>query len=392
MLDSIHVGVTGLLGYQQGLRVIANNTANLNTPGYKSSTLQFTDLFYARSPGGGHGALDLGHGLGTAGTHLNFRQGDLRSTGNDFDLAIDGQGMFILKDGSGETRYTRAGQFDFDAAGTLIDRGTGSTVQGMNAQGRLADIALAGMRMASGKATGSASFTGNLSSTQTEHTLGGLKIFDAKGQEHALTLKFTSNAPGTPGSWKVDLLDGAVVVGTSEILFADGRATPATSELVFSYAPPGSPAQELAFHFGADATSFASGSLSTVAMTSQDGYAPGSLSKVAFDGTGTLIASYTNGQTVKGPRLALARFSSPDAVRNVGGTLFAAAEGTDWRLGLAGEAGFGAVKAGVLEGSNVDLSREFSDLVVMQRGYQASSQVISTANDMLQELFGMKRK
>ena len=80
MLDSIHVGVTGLMGYQQGLRVIANNTANLNTPGYKSSTLQFTDLFYARSPAGGQGTLDLGHGLGTTGTHLNFRPGDLRPT------------------------------------------------------------------------------------------------------------------------------------------------------------------------------------------------------------------------------------------------------------------------------------------------------------------------
>ena len=392
MLDSIHVGVTGLLGYQQGLRVIANNTANLNTPGYKSSTLQFTDLFYARSPAGGQGTLDLGHGLGTTGTHLNFRPGDLRSTGNDFDLALDGQGMFVLKNEGGQVRYTRAGQFDFDAGGTLVHRGDGSKVQGASAQGQMADITVAGMRVTPGKATANAQFTGNLSSTQPEHSVGGLKVFDTAGEERSLTLKFTSNAPATPGSWKVELLDGAAVVGTSEIVFVDGRATAATNKLVFSYVPAGRLAQELTLHFGADATSFASGTLSTLAMASQDGYAPGSLSKVTFDESGTLVASYTNGQTVKGPRLALARFPSSDAVRNLGSNLFAAAEGAEWDIGFAGDGGFGAVKAGMLEGSNVDLSREFSDLVVMQRGYQASSQVISTANDMLQELFGMKRK
>jgi flagellar hook protein FlgE len=211
------------------------------------------------------------------------------------------------------------------------------------------------------------------------------------GQEHILTLRFTSNAQA-PGSWQVELLDGTTVVGSSQILFVDGRATAATSTLAFSYAPPGRPVQALALHFGADATSFASGTLSTLAMTSQDGYAPGNLSGIAFDETGTLVASYTNGQTVKGPRLALARFPSSEAVRSLGGNLFAAAGGAEWQVGPAGEGGFGGVKAGMLEGSNVDLSREFSDLVVMQRGYQASSQVISTANDMLQELFGMKRK
>ncbi|RYF15894.1 MAG: flagellar hook-basal body complex protein [Comamonadaceae bacterium] len=391
MLDSIHVGVTGLLGYQQGLRVIANNTANLNTPGYKSSTLQFADLFYARSPAGGRATLDLGHGLETTGTHVNFRQGDLRPTGNDFDLAIDGQGMFVLRDGSGEARYTRAGQFDFDSTGMLVHRADGSKVQGWNAQGKLADVSVAGMRVAPGKATASLQFTGNLSSTLPEHTVTGVKVFDAMGQEHVLALQFTSNAQA-PGGWQVELLDGTTVVGTSQILFVDGRATAATSKLTFSYAPPGRPVQDLALHFGVDATSFASGTLSTLAMTSQDGYAPGNLTGITFDETGALVASYTNGQTVKGSRLALARFPSSDAVRNLGGNLFAAAGGAEWQVGSAGEGGFGGVKAGMLEGSNVDLSREFSDLVVMQRGYQASSQVVSTANDMLQELFGMKRK
>lgn len=392
MLDSIQVGVTGLAGYQQGLRVIANNTANLNTPGYKSSTLQFADLFYSASSGGGRGDVQLGHGLDTTGTQLNFRPGDLRQTGNDFDLALDGEGLFVLRDGQGQMRYTRAGLFEFDAGGVFVNRADGSKVLGRDASGKLVEVSIAGLRTSPGKATSAGQFSGNLSSTLPEHTVPALKVFDALGGEHLLSLKFTNTGSTTAGSWKVELLDGATVVGSSEIVFVDGRVSAATSKLDFTYTPSGQAPQQLSFTFGADVTSFASGNLSTLAMTAQDGYAAGNLAKVAFDAAGTLVATYSNGQTVKGPRLALGRFSSLDAVRDLGGNQFAEAGGIAWQIGSAGDPGFGTVKAGMLEGSNVDLSREFSDLVVMQRGYQASSQVISTANDMLQELFGMKRK
>ncbi|HEX7888051.1 MAG TPA: flagellar hook-basal body complex protein [Ramlibacter sp.] len=392
MLDSIQIGVTGLAGYQQGLRVIANNTANLNTPGYKSSTLQFADLFYSASPGGGRSDIQLGHGLDTTGTQLNFRPGDLRQTGNDFDLALDGEGLFALRDAQGQMRYTRAGLFEFNGDGIFVNRADGSKVLARDASDKLVEVSIAGLRTSAGKATSSGQFNGNLSSTLPEHTVSGLKVFDAVGGEHALSLKFTNTASETPGSWKVELLEGTTSLGSAELVFVDGRPSAATNKLVFTYTPSGQAAQQLAFTFGADVTSFAAGNLSTLALATQDGYAPGNLAKVVFDAAGTLVATYSNGQTVKGPRLALGRFSSPDAVKELGGNLFAEAGGMAWQIGSAGEGGFGSVKAGMLEGSNVDLSREFSDLVVMQRGYQASSQVISTANDMLQELFGMKRK
>lgn len=391
MLDSIHVGVTGLLGYQQGLRTIANNTANLNTPGYKSSTLQFTDLFYSSSASGGR-SMQLGYGLDTAGTRLDFSQGDLRQTGNDFDLAVDGEGLFVLKDANGEARYTRAGQFGFDGDGVLVSRIDGSKVMGLDGAGRSVEIALDGMRVAPGKATSVARLTGNLSSTSAEQSVSALKVFDALGREHALSVKFTNTHATSAGSWKVEVFDGTTLVGTSELVFVDGQPTPATSKLAFSYTPAGGTAQPFTLDLSADVTSFASGNLSTLAMTSQDGFAPGSLSKVTFDAAGTLVATYSNGQTVKGSRLALGRFESLDAVEALGGGAFKQAGGIPWRVGSAGERGFGTLRAGMLEISNVDLSREFSSLVVMQRGYQASSQVISTANDMLQELFGMKNK
>lgn len=391
MLDSIHVGVTGLLGYQQGLRTIANNTANLNTPGYKSATLQFADLFYSSSATGGRD-MRLGHGLDTAGTRLDFGQGDLRQTGNEFDLAVDGEGLFVLKDAQGATRYTRAGQFGFDAAGILVNKTDGSKVMGLDASSFPVEMSLDGLRFSAGKATAEVRLAGNLSSTGTQQTVGGVKVFDAAGGEHTLSLKFTNTGATTAGSWKVELFDDTTLVGTSEIVFEHGTPTAATRRLQFTYTPTGGAAQPLSFEFGADVTSFASGSLSTLAVTAQDGHAAGNLTRVSFDATGTLVAAYSNGQTAKGPRLALGRFESLDAVEALGGNAFGEANGITWKLGAAGEGGFGAVRAGMLEISNVDLSREFSNLVVMQRGYQASSQVISTANDMLQELFGMKHK
>lgn len=390
MLDSIHIGVTGLAGFQQGLRVIANNTANMNTPGYKSSTLQFADLFYSNRQAG-DSQVQLGNGLDTQGTRLDFRQGDFRQTGNDFDLAVDGEGLFVLHDAQGQVRYTRAGQFEFNADGVLVTAGNGSKVMGLDAAGALGEISVAGLRTNGGKATGVARFTGNLSSTATEQTVGSVKVFDAVGAEHALSVKFTSTE-ATAGSWKVELFDGTSSVGSSELVFADGRPTAATSKLSFTYTPAGQPAQTLLLDLTSDVTSFASGNLTTLAMTTQDGYAPGNLSKVSFDASGALVATYSNGQTAKGSRVALGRFSTLDAVQEVGGNAFAEANGIAWQIGAAGQGAFGSVRGGTLEISNVDLSREFSDLVIMQRGYQASSQIVSTANDMLQELFGMKHK
>lgn len=392
MLDSIHIGMSGLLGYSKGLRVIANNTANLNTPGYKAATLQFTDLFYANTQLAGGGREQLGHGLGTAGTTLDFRPGDLRQTGNEFDLGVEGEGLFMLRDDQGGTRYTRAGQFGFDEQGIFVRRSDGRQVVGSDAAGHQVLISLAGMRSSSGTATSSARFTGNLSSTTTEQSVGSVKVHDALGQEHTLSVKFTSTDGEGAGSWKVELFEGTTSMGTSQIVFVDGKPRADTAKLVFTFAPAGRASQQLTLDFSSDVTSFASGNLSTLAMSSQDGHPPGSLSKVSFDEQGTLVATYTNGQTAKGARLLLARFPTLDAVEDMGGNEYAAANGMAWETGRPGEGAFGALRAGVLEVSNVDLSREFSDLVVMQRGYQASSQVISTANDMLQELFKLGGK
>jgi flagellar hook protein FlgE len=389
MLDSINIGMTGLNGYAQGLRVIANNTANLNTPGFKASTQQFADMF---SRGGSAGVLSGsgGSGLTMNGTSLNFQQGEMRQTGNALDLAVNGDGMFTLKDAQGKLHYTRAGQFSFNQAGDLVNRTDGAQVMGMDAAKSLSSISLNALRTQVGKPTTSVQLSGNLSSTATDQTINGVTLFDAAGVQHSLTLNLKPSGAANPNSWDVTLLDGSTNVGSAKLVFSG--STPSPAIVAMSYTPVGQPALKFNLDFSNNVSSFAAGNASTLEVVNQDGFAAGDLSKASFDANGTLILSYTNGQTVKGLRLALGRFDSPEAVTQIGGNEFDAIDPHAWHSGVAGAGGFGAISSGTLETSNVDLSQAFSELVILQRGYQASSQIISTANDMLQELFAMKSK
>lgn len=395
MLDSIYVGMTGLMGYSQGLRVIANNTANMNTPGFKSSTLQFGDLLYADGrPDGGVGGSVRGHGFGLAtyGTALNFNSGELRQTGNALDLGVDGLGLFMLQADDGSLLYSRAGQFEFNDQGVLVTRTGGLKVFGVDGQGTVGIVTLDGWRASPAQPTGKISLTGNLSSTATEQTVGNVKVYDVTGAEHTLSLKFTNRSAVTPGSWDVSVLDGTTVVGTGKLLFKDGKPDPASAQIGFNYTPAGQSPLAVTLDFTKDVTSFASGNLSTLAATSQDGFAAGALANVSFDEDGFVVLTYSNGQTTKGDRLLLGRFESSDAIEAVGDNLFKSTNDALWHAGVANNDAFGRIRPAAIEISNVNLSQEFSDLVIMQRGYQASSQVISTANDMIQELYSMKSK
>lgn len=393
MLGTINIGMSGLMGYSAGLRVIANNTTNLNTPGFKGSSLQFADLVATRGGSSGTGLMQVGYGLNTAGTALDFRQGELRQTGNSLDLAVDGQGLFTLRDEQGRLHYTRAGQFEFNGNGVLVNRSDGSRVLGQDSTGNSAEISVAGARVKEARATTTLTFNGNVSSTATDATIGSVRVIDALGGEHMLTVRLTNTNATLAGSWTVELMQGTTAIGSGQIVFSGGRPVAASSRVSLTYSPGGGlSAQPLTLDFSSDVTSFAAGSVSSLALASQDGYAAGSLTDVSFDTRGAMVMRYSNGQTAQGPRLLLGRFESLDAVTPVGNNEFDANDTLAWHVGLAGDGAFGQVRSGMLEMSNVDLSQEFSDLVIMQRGYQASSQVISTANDMLQELFSMKSK
>ncbi|MFZ6876359.1 flagellar hook protein FlgE [Undibacterium sp. Di27W] len=393
MLDSIYIGMSGLQGYSRGLKVIANNTANINTPGYKSSSIQFGDMFYANGDQSGtsKGTMgSTGHGLVTGGTTLNFKQGELRQTGNTLDLAVDGQGLFTLKDANGKLHYTRAGQFEFNSSGVLVNRLDGSRVMGRDASGALTEITVNGTRASTSKATTTVTFKGNVDTGSTTVSVGSVKVIDSVGGEHNLTTKLTRTSTD---NWSVDVSENGVSVGTGKIIFQAGKIDPANSKVAINYTPAGLTSIPLTLDFSSDVTSFAqTPNLTTIGFGTQDGFAAGNLTGASFDATGVLVMTYSNGQTSKGSRLALSRFDTVDSVQAVGGNEFDAIDPTAWHSGSAGENGFGNVKSGMVEISNVDLSQEFSDLVIMQRGYQASSQIITTANEMLQELFAMKGK
>lgn len=393
MLDSIYIGMTGLDSFSKGIKLIGDNTANMNTPGYKGSTLQFGNLVggYA-DPGAAQGDQN-GSGVSTFGTYLNLKAGELRQTSNAMDMAVDGNGLFVLKTKDGALRYTRAGQFDFDQEGHLINRNDQARVQAFDADGQLLDMALGNLRLNPPAASKRVSFKGNLSSSATDQTLSNVNVLDAQGGSHSLTVKLTSKSPDKIGYWNVSVLDGTTQIGTGELGFKDGSPIPASAKFDVSYTPSGqAQAQTLTLDFSTEVTSFASGNLSTLAFSSQDGYQAGTLSNATVDATGTLALTYSNGQTAKGNQLALMRFESPTSVKQTGDNYFEDAGVGGLTLGRAKEGAFGGVRAGYIEMSNVDLSREFSDLIIMQRGYQASSQIVSTANEMIQQLFAMRGK
>ena len=153
MIESIYVGMTGLSSFSRGLRVIANNTANLNTPGFKGSSLRFADAFYSGGSYSGRQFGQLGYGVSTTGTTLSFKPGELRQTGNSLDLAINGEGLFTLRGEDGKITYTRAGQFQFNSDGILVSQGTGEKVLGVGPNGGLTEITINDLRTDAGKKT-----------------------------------------------------------------------------------------------------------------------------------------------------------------------------------------------------------------------------------------------
>lgn len=393
MLESINIGMSGLLGYSKGLRVIANNTANLNTPGFKTSSIQFAHMFASGNAAGGSGGLmQVGYGLNTTGTALNFKQGELRQTGNGLDLAVDGQGLFTLKDEDGLLHYTRAGQFQFDPSGVLVNRSDGRKVMGRGTDGSASEISIAQARTRQGSATTTVKFSGNLSSDQASVTVSAVKVIDSAGGEHDLSVRLTNTDAALTGSWSVDLMQGATVIGTGQIIFTGSQPQLANAKVTATYSPAGVPPLNLTLDFTTNVTSVPAGQVSTLVFASQDGVPAGQLMDATFDATGTLVMRYSNGQTGKGAQLLLGRFDSLDTVAPAGSNQFDATDALAWHMGVAGEGAFGAVKSGAVEISNVDLANEFADLVIMQRGYQASSQIITTANEMLQQLFALRGK
>jgi flagellar hook protein FlgE len=385
MIDSILTAMSGLQGHQRGLNAISSNIANMNTPGFKGSQVDFTDVF---SGGGGQSGAEgaPGHGVDSTRVSLDLRSGEIKQTGRELDLALAGDGFFVVRDEAGTLRYTRNGAFEFDDKGVLVGRGNAMKVLGHDASGKLVEIGLDGRRTNPPAATSEVLLSGNLSSTDTDHAIEELVVFDKLGGKHTLKLTFTNNGAVTPGSWVVAVFEGTKQLGTGELAFENGKPKGTGTKLTLAVSN-GDPI-EINFALDPDATGFSSGTTSTLAMKKQDGRASGDITGITFTDGGVMKIAYSNGQTIDGVTLALAEVADSAGLVADGAGLYLYEGVAEPTLRKAGDDL--RVTAKSLEQSNVDLTSEFSALILMQRGYQASSQVVSTANEMLQQLFEMK--
>lgn len=384
MFQSFFNSLSGLFSFARSLDTISNNVSNMNTPGFRGS-----DSFFRSIGGNGEYA---GYGTQLAGNALRMQPGEIRQTGNPSDLALNGSGFFILRNEQGEEFYTRAGQFRFDADGHLIDATTEMRVAGIDAAGNLTDITIDNMRTLPPEATTSITFAGNLTPAAGAHTVSDIRIFDAAGETVTLSAVFTDNSAITPNSWTVDVTDAAGnVVGTGELRFAaDGSPQAGFNSINITLTNAGQ-TQSITLDFGnpgsySGATQFA-GAASNLGVREADGSALAGLTTYSFDESGVLQLQYSNGEEREGPQLALAHFADEAALQPAGGSAYTAYDSATRNIGRAGEGLFGKVEGSSLELSNVDLTKEFADMMIVQRGYQASSRVMNVANELLERLY-----
>ncbi|WP_314323044.1 flagellar hook protein FlgE [Paenarthrobacter ilicis] len=390
MLRSLYSGISGLRAHQAMLDVTGNNIANVNTTGYKTSSAQFQDTLSQMTQGasgpqqevGGSNPAQIGLGVRVAGVSTNFGQGSSQSTGRGTDLMISGEGFFVTGKGT-QQYYTRAGNFQMDAAGRLVSP-DGGILQGwtatngvVNTGGATGPITLSPDATAPAVATTNAVLGGNLPSDAATGTSveRQVKVFDANGAERSLTLTFSRTATG----WNVAGADANGATGASTLTFANGALTSGGTMTVGG----------ITVAMGA-VTGFAQ--MSTLAVGSQNGSAAGQLESFTLAGDGSLIGSFSNGAKGVLARVALARFTNPEGLEKAGGSTYVAtANSGAAQLGVAGEGGLGSLTSGSLEMSNVDLSQEFTNLIVAQRGFQANARIITTSDEVLQELSNLKR-
>lgn len=381
MFQALYNSLSGLFGFSRSLETVSNNVTNMNTPGFRGSDTFFENVF------GGHGTNVTGEGLRTA-------SGDIRQTGTATDLAILGGGFFVLRDNDGNLHYTRAGQFRFNDAGTLVDTVTGYEVMARDATGALTPLSIGNSRSLPSEPTTRVELSGNLLPTATSHSIPNVRVIDANGETRTLTLNLTNNSSTTPGAWTVSVSDNGTVIGSGEIRFAaDGSLQTGFTNVAFTLNSPGA-TQIITLDFGAagdfDGTTQLVGQATSLGAQEIDGRAELGLTGFSFNTEGELQLNYGS-ETRDGQRLALANISDESSLSAEGGRLFSGVDASRVTYGYADSSSMGRIAGGALELSNVDLTQEFADMIIIQRGYQASSRVLTVTNEMLENLYNSTR-
>jgi flagellar hook protein FlgE len=419
---SFQQGLSGLNATAKSLEVIGNNIANANTFGAKSSRAEFADVYAAALNGAGTTAVGIGTQL--ASVSQQFTQGNITTTENPLDLAINGAGFFQVQDPSGTTLYSRNGQFKIDRDGFIVNDqkqkllGYPADAQGVIQPGKAQPLQLpsAGIKP---NATTKMAVEMNLDSrVQTTVPAGGginfsdpttynnatsQTVFDAKGQDVSLTYYFQKTATDT---WDV------YVTANGSSVSVDGSGNPTPVTTINFPANGGAPTAPVGtVNVDIPATTNSAGA-QTLAITgvqldlngatqygaafgvtnlTQDGYAPGQLTGVTMSADGIMMARYSNGQSKPAGQLELANFRNPQGLSPQGGNAWASSFGSgDPILGTPSQGNMGVLQAGALEESNVDLTAELVNMITAQRVYQANAQTIKTEDQIMQTLVNLR--
>jgi flagellar hook protein FlgE len=421
MLRSLFSGVSGLRNHQVRMDVIGNNIANVNTVAFKQGRVTFQEGFASLLQGatrpqgdvGGQNPTQIGLGMQVGSIDTLFTQGTSETTGVMTDLAIQGESFFVVSDGS-QSFYTRAGNFQLDANGKLVSPTNGYVVQGrtfVNGEpvDGLQDIVLPFGQKTPARATTEATLAGNLDASAPVFT--GLitsaadrdlpanansfvettvTVYDSLGATQDVTVTMWKTA-ANEWSWSND---ASTATGTFRFN-ADGTLDTAGSTVPDITFTPTSGASPVTFKL--DTGSGVSGlsqfaARSTAQLREQDGYTSGTLESFSIDATGTITGAFSNGVAEPLAQVALADFNNPSGMLRVGDNMYSASSNSGVPvIGHAGDGAGSQITSGALEMSNVDLAQEFTNMIVAQRGFQANSKVITTSDEMLQELVGLKR-
>lgn len=399
-------GLSGLSAAARNLDVIGHNVANANTVGAKASRAEFGDVI--ANTVYGSGAQFGGLGVQVDRVAQQFSQGDLSSTANPLDLAINGSGFFRLSDG-GTTTYSRNGQFSLNKDGYIVNS-AGSRLTGYpaDANGVIQPGVPADLRMVTGdispRATSAVEANLNFDSRSevqatafdlndptTYNSATSLGVFDAQGGDTTLALYFSKTAANT---WDVYAAADGAQIGAAPIgqlnFLANGTVDTAASPMPMTIAVPN--AQGGIDNVEVDfSTSTQYGSVFGVNHLSQDGFTTGRLAGYSISDEGIISARYTNGQTRAQGQVALANFTNPQGLVSLGGNVWAeSAESGVAMVGSPASASLGVIQSGALEQSNVDLTAELVNMITAQRSYQANAQTIKTQDQILQTIVNLR--
>lgn len=405
------IALSGISAAQTDLDVTANNISNSETTGYKGSRTEFSELFSTSLQG--VSSLQSGNGVRVSSVSQQFAQGNIETTSNSLDLAINGSGFFVLSD-NGAMQYTRAGSFTTDAEGYVVNS-AGQRLQVYPSTGNdsfntstLSDLQLSTGESAPTETT-SVETIFNLPADATEPTTTtfdpsdstsynratSVTVYDSLGAAHTSTLYFAKTA--NANEWNVyQYVDGAAVPDppapqTLTYSSSGELLTPTNGEVTFGTYTPSTGADTMDITFDLSQSTQYGNSFS-VSSVSQDGYTTGQLSGISVDSTGIVQANFTNGQSVSLGQVALVNFANPQGLQKVDNTNWVEtyASGSAVR-GEAGASGFGQLQSGALENSNIDITEQLVNMIVAQRNYQANAQMISTEKSITETIINMAR-